>query len=172
LNKSRLKKKEKDINYYKLIFSITLFIILIDQLTKFLIRSTLSINQTKTLIPKVLELTFIKNTGIAFGLLKNLQPIMITITILIIAIIIYYLKDIKDRNLAITISLILGGAFGNLVDRIFYGAITDFIKISIWPVFNVADACISVGAILLIIYFLKKDSKKANKNKNYNHKLN
>jgi len=151
-----LKNRGKGIKYYKLIFSITIFIILLDQLTKFLIRTSFALHESETLIPKVLELTHIQNTGIAFGLFKNMQPIMIIINVLIICVIIYYLKDIKNRKLAISISLILGGAFGNLIDRIFLGTITDFIKISIWPVFNIADSAITIGAILLAIYFIKK----------------
>ena len=143
-------------NYYKLISAITILIIIIDQITKFFAKA---ITNTVILIPKVLEFTFVKNTGVAFGLFKGMQWIMIVLVILIILIIIYFIKDVKNKSLAISLSLILGGAIGNLIDRIVYSNVIDFIKISIWPVFNIADACITVGAILLIIYFIKKDNK-------------
>ncbi len=149
-------------NNFKLVFSIALFIVIIDQLSKFLVRSKFLLNESKQLIPKVLELTRVENTGIAFGLLKDLEIVMIIISVLIIGAIIYYLKEVKNRNLCIFLSLILGGAFGNLIDRVFYGTITDFIKINIWPVFNIADSCITIGAVLLIVYFLRKENNSKN----------
>ena len=152
------KNKEKGINHLKLILSIVLSIILLDQLTKFLVRSSLGLGQSKTLIPKVLELAYVQNTGIAFGMLKNLQWVMIIVNVLIICVIIFYLRYVRQKKVALSLGMILGGAFGNLIDRVVYGTITDFIKVSIWPVFNIADACITIGAIMLAIYFLKKDN--------------
>ncbi len=158
MKKLHSKNKEKGINHLKLILSIVLSIILLDQLTKFLVRSSLGLGQSKTLIPKVLELAYVQNTGIAFGMLKNLQWVMIIVNVLIICVIIFYLRYVRQKKVALSLGMILGGAFGNLIDRVVYGTITDFIKVSIWPVFNIADACITIGAIMLAIYFLKKDN--------------
>jgi len=91
-------------------------------------------------------------------MLKNLQWVMIIVNVLIICVIIFYLRYVRQKKVALSLGMILGGAFGNLIDRVVYGTITDFIKVSIWPVFNIADACITIGAIMLAIYFLKKDN--------------
>ena len=139
----------------KILFIIIVAILLIDQITKVIVLNVIS--NSKIIIPKLLEIEIIKNIGIAFGLNNgNLKNIFITIIILtmIINFIIKQNKNI-DRNTMIALSLILGGGISNLIDRIFRGGVIDFIKVSTFPIFNIADISIVIGWILLIICVFK-----------------
>lgn len=140
------------------IFPITALIILIlDQLTKSIVSGTMSLQQSIPLIKNILHLTYTTNTGAAFGILKNMNYLLTYITIIVIGIILYnYDKLPKNKFPQITAALILGGAIGNLISRIFLGHVIDFIDFRIWPSFNIADSAITTGAIGLIIYFWKK----------------
>lgn len=140
-----------------LIFSISIFIVLLDQLTKYLVSKYMPLSQSIPLIKNVLYLTYIHNTGAGFGILRGWNTILIFISLIVIGIILFYFdKIIKERYIHIPISLILGGAIGNLIDRVFLGYVIDFIDFRIWPAFNVADSCITIGALWLIVYFWKK----------------
>ena len=135
----------------KILLIIPGIILLIDQFSKMIILNI--INESKIIIPKLLEIDIIKNIGIAFGLNNgNLKNIFITIVILIM-IIGFIKKQYQniDRNMMISLSLILGGGISNLIDRIIRGGVIDFIKVSTFPIFNIADISIVVGWILLII---------------------
>ena len=135
----------------KILLIILSIILLIDQLSKIIILNT--INEIKVIIPKLLEIEVIKNIGIAFGLNDgNLKNIFITMIILII-IINFIIKQQNniDKKMTIALSLILGGGISNLIDRIIRGGIIDFIKVSTFPIFNIADISIVIGWILLII---------------------
>ncbi len=154
------RRKGTNFSYYLIVLYTSLAVFIIDFLTKLFAKINLTVGQVKTIIPKVLEFVYVENTGVAFGLFKDVQWLMIILSVLIICVIIYLIKDVRDKRLLISAGLILGGAIGNLFDRIMNGAIVDFIKISIWPVFNIADSAITVGAILLVIYFMKKDDNK------------
>ena len=91
------------------------------------------------------------NTGAAFGILKGQTTLLIWVSIIIVGIILFYLDKIADDKVrCIAASLILGGALGNMVDRIFLGHVRDFISIGIWPSFNIADAVITMGIIVWI----------------------
>lgn len=139
------------------IFSITILIILLDQLTKYLISKYMIVSQSIPLIQNFLYLTYIQNTGAGFGLLKGWNTALIFISLIIIGIILFYFDRItREKTIHIPIALILGGAIGNLIDRIFIGHVIDFIDFSIWPTFNIADSCITIGALWLIVYFWKK----------------
>lgn len=146
----------------KILFIIISAILLIDQLTKIIILNV--INELKIVIPKLLEIEIVKNVGIAFGLNNgNLKNIFITIIILIMIInFIIKQKENIDKNTMLALSLILGGGMSNLIDRIFRGGIIDFIKVSTFPIFNIADIAIVSGWILLIVCVLKFCAKKDN----------
>jgi signal peptidase II len=140
-----------------LILSISLLIILLDQLTKYLVLKYMPLHQSIPLIKNILHLTYIQNTGAGFGILKGFNLILIFISLIIIGVILFYFeKIIKEKQIHIPIALILGGAFGNLIDRVFLGHVIDFIDFRIWPAFNIADSCITIGALWLIAYFWKK----------------
>ena len=143
---------------YLVVFSVALFTVLLDQATKFLIKQNFQLNQSIPLINNILHLTYITNTGSAFGLFKGFNTIFVAFSIIVIIAIFYYLKKIKDneRALQFCIGLLLGGTIGNLSDRIFYGAVIDFIDFRVWPVFNVADSAVTISVIFLIVLLWKK----------------
>lgn len=140
------------------IFSTALLIVALDQLTKFLIKQNIQLNQSIPIIKNTLHLTYVANTGSAFGLFKGFNVFFILFSIIVIIVIFYYLKEIvkNKRLLQIGVGLLLGGTIGNLIDRLFYGAVIDFIDFRIWPVFNVADSAVTVSVILLIVLLWKR----------------
>ncbi len=121
---------------------ISLIVIILDQLTKFIFKNYFS---------------YTTNTGALFGLFKGYNLLFIIITLIVIIVIIYYMNKHKLKQIeTILLSLILGGAVGNLIDRMIYGHVIDFINLKIWPSFNIADAAITIGVIGLVIYYWKK----------------
>lgn len=139
------------------IFSIAALIIILDQLAKYLISKYMSLHQSIPIIKNVLYLTYIQNTGAGFGILQGWNIILIFVSLVIIgAILFYFDRILKERPLHIPTALILGGAIGNLTDRIFIGYVTDFIDFRIWPAFNVADSCITIGALWIAVYIMFK----------------
>lgn len=125
-------------------------VILLDQLSKLLIRQLLYPGQSVDLLGFI-RITLVKNPGAAFGILPNHQLIFLITTIIVVIFIIFYYKQLKPHEGAVkfALGLELGGAMGNLVDRVFFGKVTDFIDFRIWPVFNVADIAIVVGLVIL-----------------------
>ena len=150
------------INLNLLIFSISLLII--DQVSKAMIVSQFDLFESISVAP-FFNLTFVVNYGFAFGFLNSPSLNQIIVSIVILSIIIYFLYLLiktQDRVFKICLVLILSGALGNFLDRIFRGYVVDFIDIYVfnyhWPAFNIADSCISVGFVILIfnILFLNK----------------
>jgi len=140
-----------------LISYISILIIILDQITKFLITKYMVLHQSIPLINNILHLTYIQNTGAGFGILKGSNIFLIFTSLIIIGAILFnFRKIIKEKSVHIPVALILGGAIGNLIDRILIGHVIDFIDFRIWPAFNVADSCITIGALWLIVYFWKK----------------
>ena len=143
---------KKEAGKAKAIFGIALLILILDQTVKLLIVN--SLERTMEIIPGFLYFTFIANTGAGFGILKGQNSLLIFITLIILGLILfYYDRYPKNKLVHYGTSLIIGGALGNLVDRIRVGYVIDFISFSFWPAFNIADSAISIGALLLIIYF-------------------
>ena len=135
-----------------MIFIIVAVIFLSDQLTKFFITKNLLVSQSVPLVKGVLYFTLVHNRGAAFGILKNQVPLFILTSAIAVVLIYLNLKRNKKRGLSVynfSLSLILAGALGNLADRFTLGYVIDFIDLRIWPVFNLADAAITIGAILL-----------------------
>lgn len=146
-----------DKKYYT-IFSTALVIVLIDQLTKFLIRQNFRLNESIPIIKNFLHITYVTNTGSAFSLFRGFNLIFILFSVIVIAAIFYFIKQIKNNEklLQFCMGLLLGGTTGNLIDRLFYGAVTDFINFRIWPVFNVADSAVTISVMFLIVLLWKK----------------
>ena len=153
---------------YPLTIVVSLSVIILDQCTKYLIVKSFALHQSLDLIEHYLTIVHIRNKGIAFGLLAGqgggIRTIFLIITSLFaIAFIFYLLSSLKGRQTyaTVTLALILGGAIGNLIDRIRWGEVVDFIYVHwyqyYWPAFNCADSAISIGLVLLIIgIFTKK----------------
>lgn len=130
----------------------------LDQLTKYIVSSKMVLDSSITVIPKIFELTYIKNDGAAFGMLSGKQTLLIIVTV--VAMILISLYAIIDRKKLskleeLSLGMIVGGGIGNLIGRITEGCVTDFFNIHIIPVFNVADIGITIGCLLLIIAVLK-----------------
>ena len=103
--------------------SAALFVVIFDQLTKFLIKQNFQLNQSIPIVKDILHLTYITNTGSAFGLFKGLNVFFILFSIIVVIAIFYYIKKIvkSEKLLQFAIGLLLGGTIGNLIDRILYG---------------------------------------------------
>ena len=141
-----------------LIFSTALIIVLLDQLTKFLIRKNLQLNESIPIIKNIFHLTYLKNTGSAFSLFQGYNLFFIIFSVIVIISTFYFIKKIKESQklMQFAAGLLLGGTLGNLIDRIIYGRVTDFIDFRIWPVFNIADSAVTISVILLIILLWEK----------------
>ena len=141
-----------------LIAIIALSVLVLDQLTKLLVAGNMQLGGSIPLIKNIFHLTYIQNTGAAFGVLKGFNIFLIILSIAVLAAIFCYYKKIaeKDRLVHVLVALILGGIIGNLIDRIRLGYVIDFLDFRIWPAFNVADSCITIAVIWLIIYLWKK----------------
>jgi signal peptidase II len=147
-----------------MIFIIVITILFLDQLAKFLVTKNLILHQSIPVINGIFHITLVNNRGAAFGLLKNQLYLFILTSISAIILIAIDLKQRHGRRLDIytlALSFILAGALGNLIDRLFFGYVIDFLDFRIWPVFNVADSAITVGAVMLGWTILKTDRKKA-----------
>ena len=149
-------------NLNLLFFSI--FLLIIDQASKVMIVSQFDLYESISVAP-FFNLTFVVNYGFAFGFLNSPSLNQIIVSTVILSIIIYFLYLLiktQDRVFKICLVLILSGALGNFIDRIFRGYVVDFIDIYVfnyhWPAFNIADSCISIGFVILIfnILFLNK----------------
>ncbi len=133
-----------------MIFVIVASVIFLDQLTKFLATKLLQINTPFLLIKNFLYITLVHNRGAAFGMLKNQLFLFVLLSLLTIFFIFYHLKSKKNPIiLKISLSLILAGTVGNLIDRLRFGFVIDFIDLRFWPVFNLADSALTIGALLL-----------------------
>ncbi len=148
-----------------LIISIIIFVlVLIDQLIKSYIVSHFELNGSLIIIKDFLKFTYIRNNGISFGILSNQQLLIIIFTFIIILYIIKELiGNLKDKLFISSCILILSGAFGNLIDRIFRGYVIDFISFTLinreMAIFNIADILISFGVLLYIYIIFKKGLK-------------
>ncbi len=147
---------KKIIRDYLFLAVFSLPLIAIDQYTKWLVRDNLAIGETWTpwtWLEPFARIVHWHNTGVAFGMFKNGGMILAALAALVaVAIVIYFPKvAAKDWTLRIAMGLQLTGAVGNLIDRMTIGYVTDFISVGTFPVFNVADSCITVGVIILIL---------------------
>lgn len=152
MNQVAKRKNKTNKNLFWLNILIVFAVIFLDRITKLLI---LNLNSNLKLF-SFLEIIFVKNEGIVFGLFSNnnLNNIFIITSIISLIIILTFYRYAKNSPLTYFLSMILGGAIGNIIDRILYGYVIDFIKVDSFYVFNIADASITVGTILLIIYIL------------------
>lgn len=137
---------------------IVILVVSIDQIVKHVITTNLTVGALKQVIPNFFYITHYENTGIAWSLMNNSRYIIIGITSIVAVAIGYYLFKSDKTIVKISLSLILGGAIGNLIDRIFTGSVTDFLEFHFgsytFPIFNAADICIVTGAVILCYYLL------------------
>ena len=145
---------------------LAVLIIVLDRITKYLVVSNIALGESITVIPKLFDFTYVKNTGAAFSVLSNATWLLSIISVVFsILILVYFIvKKPKYKLLRVSLLLIFAGAVGNAIDRIALGYVIDFIQTTFmeFPVFNVADIAITCGAVLLIVYelFFNPDEKK------------
>ncbi len=134
------------------LFVVVFFTLAVDQISKAVIKHFFVEGQSLPVIPHVFHLTYIRNPGAAFGLLAYQTNFFILATLVVIALVLVVARRIPERRrrLKLSMGLILGGAIGNLIDRLRYGLVVDFLDFRVWPVFNLADSAIVIGACLLV----------------------
>jgi signal peptidase II len=122
-----------------------------DQLTKQLVRSSIALGESRHLLPGV-TLVHAQNSGVAFSLLNGDGAGVIVVTLVVVAALLtYFARQHERRWMWLATGLVVGGALGNLVDRVREGVVTDFIKLPGWPAFNLADTAITLGVLTLFL---------------------
>ncbi len=148
--------------------AVSLAVLFLDQWSKGLVTRTMEVHQSRTVIPDVFDLTYVRNTGAAFGLFASVDSSVKAILLNSIAVIVFLIVSAyavrsshKSIRLQVGLALILGGAVGNLLDRVRFGYVVDFLDFAIsghhWPAFNVADSAICIGVGLLFLDMLGSD---------------
>ena len=140
-----------------------------DQIIKFFVSTNLKEIGSVSVIDNLLSFTYVENNGVAFGSFEGNRWIFVVLTTALIAAILIYMfkKKPKSKLFYASVALVVGGGIGNLIDRIFYGYVIDYISLSFFPpVCNFADYCITVGTVLLMVYvlFFSEVGKKELKN--------
>ncbi len=152
-------------NKYLWVGSIIGFVVIFDQITKYFVEKQVRLYEVIRVIPGFFNITHVRNKGAAFSLFSGAPEtfrsmFFITVTIAAIVVIAALIRKTRERLLIVSFSLIAGGAVGNLIDRVRYGEVVDFIQWYIksyyWPSFNVADSAITIGVGLLVIDMLFK----------------
>ena len=150
-------------------FVIVIAILALDRWTKSLIQARLDLNDSISVIDGFFNITYVRNTGVAFGVFSSISSpvksiILSGFAMLAAALVIAYSfrTPLRNRLLQVALALILGGALGNLYDRLAYGYVVDFLEFYVrsysWPSFNVSDSAISIGVILLAIEITRNEA--------------
>lgn len=136
---------------------LSVLIVILDQLSKFVVHTTMNLYDSFQVIPYLLNFTYIRNEGIAFGIyFEGAKTIFIILPILITVYLFYLLKneEFQDKFSQLALYLIIAGAVGNIIDRVFRGYVVDFIDFHLngmhWYVFNIADSSVTIGLIFLL----------------------
>ncbi len=154
----------KYIKDYVILFAISGSIIIVDQLTKYLVRTRLAYTESWSpweWLEPYARIVHWNNTGAAFGLFQGMNTVFMLLAIVVSVIIILYYPRVprQDWLMRLALSMQLAGAVGNLIDRFIYGTVTDFVSLGNFAVFNVADASISIGTALLVLDLFIKERK-------------
>lgn len=146
--------------------SVIVIVFILDQFSKYYIETNAQLFHHLEIIPNFFYLRYLKNTGAAWSMLSNHTSLLTVVSIVEIGILIYFLIDVmkkKQKWLVFAISLMIGGALGNLFDRFFLHYVRDFLDFYIFgydfPVFNIADSALCVGAFILIVWMIFEPKK-------------
>ncbi|MFH1825954.1 MAG: signal peptidase II [bacterium] len=136
-----------------------LSIVLIDQFIKQTVHTLMSLGQTVPLIPGLLNLTYVRNTGAAFSIFVGFSSYLAFVGIIVTMIVLYIHYRVSDQRKIVHIALafILGGSLGNLIDRLCRTYVVDYVDVSFWPVFNFADIMINIGVIIFVLFFFEEE---------------
>jgi signal peptidase II len=142
----------------RVFWAIALSVLALDRVSKAIVRATLVPGETHRIIPGLIDLTYVRNVGAAFGLFPGRQPVFIATSLLVLVAIAGFWRRSrpKDWPVVAALSLVAGGAVGNLIDRAVEGKVVDFLEFAFmdFPVFNVADTAIVVGVAVLAVWLL------------------
>lgn len=150
---------------------ISMILLCIDQISKLLVVNLLTKTDSITIIKNFFYLTYINNDGAAFSILVGKRILLILIAVLVIVMLIRYIKknNIQNKLELVSISLIIGGSLGNLMDRVIRGYVIDFLDFKIFnynfPIFNLADTFIVIGVFLLLLKEIRKENNLDSRNK-------
>jgi len=148
----------QDARAWRLAVAVAGLVVVLDQAVKALVESRLDLGENVDVLGPV-ELTLSHNTGVAFGLASGGGARLVLVTALALLVVGYvFSRDPSRPGAWIAVGLITGGALGNLVDRLRADAVTDYIQVGSWPAFNLADAAITAGVILLALSYLHEDA--------------
>jgi len=150
-----------------LFFSVAATVVLLDQFTKWLVRTNLDYGEAWPDADGFIRIIHVVNSGAAFGILQGQTTFLIVTSLLgLAAIVLYYIYPPMDHGIIrIALGMQLGGAIGNLIDRVRFGEVTDFIDVGDFPTFNIADASISISIAAVLIFFLMLEGEAARKPK-------
>jgi signal peptidase II len=165
-----IKKIAEEPRRYLFLAAVAGTVFILDQVTKAVIQQTMQLHESIPIINRLFSLTYIRNPGAAFGLFAEHGDglrMAFFVTISVIAIVFLWTLFVKTPNEArmgrLSIAMVMGGAMGNLADRLRFGEVIDFLDFYIgshhWPAFNVADSSITVGVALMIWYFIREDRR-------------
>ncbi|HBX23842.1 MAG TPA: signal peptidase II [Desulfotomaculum sp.] len=145
--------------------AIVLLTLILDQFSKYIITSGMYLGESLAVFPPVFYITYVLNPGAAFGMLANQTNFFIVVSLLlIIGVLVAYRYLPRERVWTyIALGLVVGGAMGNLIDRIRLGLVIDFLDFRVWPVFNLADTAIVTGAFILVLDVWLADRKETRK---------
>lgn len=152
-----------------LLLIITVVVAICDQITKSIIRNSFLLGETRNIFGDYLRLTYVTNPNIIWGINIGGPKISLLLTSVAFIFVVYLFIKSKEKLFLVALSLILGGAIGNIIDRILFGKVTDFIDMGIkgfrWATYNIADASVSIGLVIGIIsYFLESNVSSNNRN--------
>lgn len=138
---------------------VALATLVLDQASKELVQRLMWEGESITIIPHVFHLTYIRNPGAAFGLLAHQTAFFIGVALVVVGVVVVGYRRIPEgrRLLRFSLGLVAGGALGNLIDRLRFGLVVDFLDFRVWPVFNLADTAIVIGACLLVLEIWRSD---------------
>ena len=143
------------------LFIIAILVIVADFYTKYLVYTRMALHETIELPVKFIQLTYVQNFGGAFGIFQHQKLFFIIAAAVAVTCVLYFFEDIRELGKLsfVSAALIFGGAIGNLIDRIRFGYVVDFLDLRWWPVFNVADIALTVGVSLLFIEVIRFGQK-------------
>lgn len=141
--------------------------VVIDQASKFIVRGSMVLHQSEPVLGDFFRLTYIHNPGAAFGLNVG-SPLLHTVfSLLALGVLVYFYRSLaaNERFLRLALCLVLGGAIGNIIDRLYLGEVVDFFDFGLgdlrWPIFNFADSFVTVGVLLLLLFYSRREKPPA-----------
>jgi len=156
------------VKFFSLFVLVPIILTLIDQFTKILVNNYMAVGDEIKVIPGLFNINYVINKGAALGIFENMTYFLVIVSVVMVCFI-YFLayNDFKNKHTILPEMIIIGGAFGNLIDRIFLeGKVRDFLEVPFFAVMNFADWFVSIGIVLLLIkyiYYYKKTEKNINK---------